>query len=415
MTTRPADWPVPNFVNPETRVTLLIGVEAAMVSVATLVVLLRFFARTFVRRVLGWDDWVMALAMGLSIAATVLHCMATQWATGFHIWDIRRSWVEPTWKITFATQVMFAPTASLTKISICLTYLRTLPSASDRMFAKAAIAFSVLYCISIMLVNIFQCYPVNRYWSFQGRPYTCIDQFSFTIAAQALNSLSDFCIFLWPARTLSTVRIPLKQRLGLIFTFSVGVLVCIAGVCRIWYLVVFFNSYDTFYEGAMVFILAAIEMNAGIVCGSLPGIKPLLAACFPPLFGSGQCGSGGRSGSHTYTRRTGSRRSEAWRAHGMGMRMLPGARMSIRVSGVQDGRHVRLPECASVHSVRSGEEVEVVVKMVAGGEKGGEEMCVGMRRDEVAELEGDHMRVEMPDVERRGEVEPHYDRRLSIV
>jgi hypothetical protein len=37
-----------------------------------------------------------------------------------------------------------------------------------------------------------------------------------------LNSTSDFLIFLWPIRTLWTVRVPLKQRLGLVFIFSVG-------------------------------------------------------------------------------------------------------------------------------------------------------------------------------------------------
>jgi hypothetical protein len=40
-------------------------------------------------------------------------------------------------------------------------------------------------------------------------------------------------------------------------------------------------------EGAIVFILACIEMNLGIICGSLPGCKPLLSRLFPRMFGSG--------------------------------------------------------------------------------------------------------------------------------
>jgi hypothetical protein len=39
-------------------------------------------------------------------------------------------------------------------------------------------------------------------------------------------------------------------------------------------------------EGAILYILAAIETNVGIICGSLPGCKPLLSRLFPRVFGS---------------------------------------------------------------------------------------------------------------------------------
>ena len=52
-------WPDPNYVDPETRRPLLLGIEMPLTVLAILFVGARFYARTYVRRVLGEDDWVM--------------------------------------------------------------------------------------------------------------------------------------------------------------------------------------------------------------------------------------------------------------------------------------------------------------------------------------------------------------------
>src|ERR1700761_4501767 len=66
--------------------------------------------------------------------------------------------------------------------------------------------------------------PIASYWApFEYNTFRCIDRKALTIATQDVNSASDFLIFLWPARTLSRVRLPRMQRFGLIFVFSIGV------------------------------------------------------------------------------------------------------------------------------------------------------------------------------------------------
>lgn len=323
-------WPAPNFIDPQSREWIVIGVEAPLTFLAAVVVVARFYARTCIKRVLGWDDWLMMAAMVLSTITTILHCLATQYAAGLHIWDIRYSWVAPTGKLVYATMILFAPTASLAKISLSLTHLRILPSTSDRMFARGAIVFSVCYGISITTVMIFQCWPINSYWDPSIANYECIQERAFNYASQALNSTSDFLIFLWPIRTLWTVRVPLKQRLGLVFIFSVGAVVFVAGVFRIYYLYRYFHSPDIYWEGAIIFVLACIETNVGIICGCLPGIKPLLSRLFPKTFGSSIDPT---SGSYSHHR-------------------LPGQRLSIRV-----------PPSAMTHRPSSASMVEVPVKL----------------------------------------------------
>lgn len=73
----------------------------------------------------------------------------------------------------------------------------------------------------------------------------CVNLRATLVVIAALNSSSDFMVYLWPAKPLWSLRLPLKQRIVL---FSMGLLVCVAGVLRMYYFEVFYQSYDTLCE-----------------------------------------------------------------------------------------------------------------------------------------------------------------------
>lgn len=54
--------PAPNYVDPPTRAGLLFGFMVPLAVLMTATVAIRFYIRGYVRRVLGWDDWIMLLA-----------------------------------------------------------------------------------------------------------------------------------------------------------------------------------------------------------------------------------------------------------------------------------------------------------------------------------------------------------------
>ena len=56
--------------------------------------------------------------------------------------------------------------------------------------------------------------------------------------------MSGAYVHRWPAKPLWSLQLPIKQKLGLIFLFSVGLLVCVAGILRMYYLEVYFKSHD---------------------------------------------------------------------------------------------------------------------------------------------------------------------------
>lgn len=106
--------------------------------------------------------------------------------------------------------------------------------------------------------------------------------------------------------------------------------VCITGVVRLWYLTYYFKNYDLFYNGAIVFILAGLETNLAMICGSLPGCKPLLARFCPTIFGT-QHNAASDYSNLRYSKF-----------------ILPGARMSIRLSR---GAPAHLPPASRLHGL----------------------------------------------------------------
>jgi hypothetical protein len=69
----PADvlikWPIPNYVNPETRGNALVIVNYIFISIAVITVLLRLYTRTFIKRWFGLDDIFIIVALVRTIVA----------------------------------------------------------------------------------------------------------------------------------------------------------------------------------------------------------------------------------------------------------------------------------------------------------------------------------------------------------
>ncbi|KAF2839760.1 hypothetical protein M501DRAFT_904272, partial [Patellaria atrata CBS 101060] len=281
-----AGWPEPNYDNPETRAALVVGVHIGTTIVMVIFLSVRLYTKSFLKNATGADDYVMAIAGVTALAMGVIGALSTKYGGGHHIWDLKDEWATPYGKLSLAEDTLFPTCVSLTKISICITYLRLFPSRSNRIFCWTCIVYLTLWMISVSIMNILQCIPIKGMYDPSVTEKKCIDYKSALLSTAALNSVSDFIVYLWPAKPLWRVQLPLKQRIGLLGVFCMGCIVCIAGVCRMYYLEEYFKTYDGLYIGGIVWVTLAIEFNIGIVAGCLPSVKPLLNKLFPRFFQS---------------------------------------------------------------------------------------------------------------------------------
>jgi hypothetical protein len=92
-----------------------------------------------------------------------------------------------------------------------------------------------------------------------------------------INVVTDFVIYVLPMPTLFQLSLPSSQRIGLMVLFGVGGVIVVAGSFRAyWVHYVLYDTYDVTWEGFYLWIWTAVETNAGVICGCIPALKPLL-------------------------------------------------------------------------------------------------------------------------------------------
>ncbi|KAH3977062.1 hypothetical protein HBH51_078270 [Parastagonospora nodorum] len=286
-------FPEPNYVDPITRRPLALAVVIPMTVLVTAFISCRFYCRTVLIRTLGWDDWTMLAAAILSVGSNIMLIisMLPEYQMGYHLWDIKPIKLYGKMQAAqmgMASQLLFTSIITLMKVAILMTYLRIFPSRLNKWFCHIMIVYTVSLNVSCFFLTLFQCSPASTYWEIFKYIGTakCLNIKAIYYFHSGQNTISDFVIFLWPAKDLLNVQVSFRQRITLTCMFSLGVIVCIAGVVRLYYTHLYLTSYDVFWHGASTFIIMSVESGVGVACGCLPGCKPLMNRMFPRVFAS---------------------------------------------------------------------------------------------------------------------------------
>jgi Fungal rhodopsin domain len=85
----------------------------------------------------------------------------------------------------------------------------------------ATLAFIGAYGIYCFLTNIFACIPVSAFWSPTGNERCINKKFSWFFNA-SINILTDLVIMILPMSTLKALKLPTRQKIGLMVIFALG-------------------------------------------------------------------------------------------------------------------------------------------------------------------------------------------------
>lgn len=62
----------------------------------------------------------------------------------------------------------------------------------------------------------------------------CINVTGFFVWVTTMNATTDFLVYLWPIHYLWSVQIPTNKRIGLIISFSLGVVCVTLSLVLVW-------------------------------------------------------------------------------------------------------------------------------------------------------------------------------------
>jgi hypothetical protein len=189
-------------------------------------------------------------------------------------------------KMVLATEIVFALSCTLTKLSMLLLVRRILASASR--FWRRTTLFVIwivglqgsIFCLTVL----FQCRPISASWAVtvEKNP-NCIDDDTSLLVAGIINTFTDFVVVLLPIRAVWNLKLPsqsprsissslnirnflpTRRTVPLVVLFALGFLSCVAGGLRTYYTWEISKTWDKIWASYPVWVWGALELYIGIV------------------------------------------------------------------------------------------------------------------------------------------------------
>ncbi|OAL01627.1 hypothetical protein IQ06DRAFT_272352 [Phaeosphaeriaceae sp. SRC1lsM3a] len=255
----------------------------AFTIIAFISVCLRWFTR-FKYKAIGWEDHSILLAMIFSIATGVCQVLQANAGNGKHAMFVPFPVnVELVLKYLFWSIITYNLALTFTKVSIILQYQRIFTTREMRIPLYIAMFICVAWGVTTFFTSIFSCVPVNAYWRvLEKATAKCIKDETLWFTNAGINIFTDLMVAILPVKALWGLQIPKRQKIALVGILTIGWFVCIVSILRLNALVILSKHPDdrTYYSAATAY-WSAIEMNLGIVCASLPALKPLIVKIIP--------------------------------------------------------------------------------------------------------------------------------------
>ncbi|OAL44404.1 hypothetical protein IQ07DRAFT_250802 [Pyrenochaeta sp. DS3sAY3a] len=263
----------------QARQDVMIGVSIAMTLIGVTCVALRVYTRGFIVKNMGIEDWTMIAAATLTIVLLLeLIAGAKEFDLGFSGLNLTQEQMIGSLKIILAVVVVYKMVVTLIKISILMIYLRLAVNATFERLCKGTMALLAVYQLIVIIVVPAQCRPLHKLWDFTGEVEGhCINANAFYHATSAFHIAMDLWILVLPLKIIIRIPRPPREKIALFVIFGLGVISTIASVIRLQSLRTFTLSNDPFYDSLPINTWSMVEVNIGILCASIPTLKPLVS------------------------------------------------------------------------------------------------------------------------------------------
>ncbi|KAF4628888.1 hypothetical protein G7Y89_g9255 [Cudoniella acicularis] len=268
----------------ESRVPQVLAGAIIPTALASIFAIARLYTRSIVTRNWGADDTCIAIAWISSIGLAISNCIFTQYGTGHHTIIPNPANIIPTLKLAFASQLLYQFTLAITKVGICLFYLRIFQDRVSKILVYLITGFVVLTFLPLELGVVFRCSPVSDAWKFGNA--NCAAQNPRVFAAAACNIFADVLLMAFVFPRFASLKMGRRQKISLMAIVSLGFLVIIVAIIRVARVAHLADDLDLSWDGYDVTTWSSVEVSTGIFCASAPCIRPLLRQIAPGFMSS---------------------------------------------------------------------------------------------------------------------------------
>ncbi|KAE8343442.1 hypothetical protein BDV24DRAFT_161489 [Aspergillus arachidicola] len=267
----PGDFEHPNQ---NLRRSIIITLYFAFI-LSTTAVALRLLARKLNGTRLYLDDYLIIIALLFKYGCSTGVAILLFNGLGSHITMIPEKNLTVYLKIGWSNPLVYTSCICFIKLSVLALYKRLFSTPRMILAANIVAGFVILWALSVCVVGILLCLPVNKFWD-PTVPGSCIDSAQYYYGQQIPNILTDAVLLMMPLKFVWALPISKTQRLLLSGVFVTGGLTLIFDIVRLVAMINLTRSGpDVTYNQVPVVVWTCIEATVGIIAACLPNMRPL--------------------------------------------------------------------------------------------------------------------------------------------
>ncbi|KAI4276161.1 MAG: hypothetical protein L6R38_005729 [Xanthoria sp. 2 TBL-2021] len=270
----------PPVVSNEDRSSHVVGSAVVLIILPTVTVILRLLSRWMSKAGLWIDDYTVILSLIISWGPNIVNILAVRHGFGKHMNALPTASVFHWFKYLYAFEFLYTLGMAAVKYSILCFMYRIFPIVQFRRILKASLVFVIALTIACVIVSIFQCIPVHKFWETLGGELApqlggrCINVRNYFVISGSINTFTDFALLAMPIPILWRLRTGKPQKLLLTGIFTVGLTVCAVSVVRLVILAGVDQS-DITWNYVPAATWSAAEPSVAVVSACLPSLRPL--------------------------------------------------------------------------------------------------------------------------------------------
>ncbi|MCJ1333520.1 hypothetical protein MMC10_010220 [Thelotrema lepadinum] len=176
-------------------------------------------------------------------------------------------------ELVFTTFYLAAQT--FPKLVLLTMFLRIFTTKLTRSICYILIVLSTLYGVIGIICNWTICIPIAALWDPTITNAQCFDRTTLWEWGGLPNVLLDSIVLFLPMPTLMKLHLPLRDRIGLILTFTTYGAATAAAATKVAVYINTYNPNDNTRNGIVLAIVSIIEMGTYMITICLPSLRPL--------------------------------------------------------------------------------------------------------------------------------------------
>ncbi|KAI0014722.1 hypothetical protein F4780DRAFT_172824 [Xylariomycetidae sp. FL0641] len=253
---------------------LTIGVCLSLIS---LFFFTRCYVRLFIKRVWIFEDVLVCIAYGGTVAYCGILKATMSHNGGKHGWDITLAQFHQASYWFNVAAIEYGVIIGVTKISVLWLYRRVFSPARWGFFDVAIIGLIVImagFYGSISIAKIFECTPREKIWNTQ-LPGRCIEIKWILNISGGFNMVTDYIMLLLPAHAVRNLQIEKRKKLLVVLAFTFGLCAPIFATVGFVVRLQHSSSKDTSWNQPDILLWGAAELTSGLLCVCFPELAVL--------------------------------------------------------------------------------------------------------------------------------------------